>query len=54
METEIRNDVDSIEEMVYIPTENSGSITGSLTVDDGVGGISNEQFTIEIQTRNTR
>ena len=46
-----RNDVDSIEEMVYIPTENSGSIAGSLTVDDGVGGISNEQFTIEIQTR---
>ncbi len=46
-----RNDVDSTEELVYIPTESSGSITGSLTVDDGVGGISSEQFTIEIQTR---
>ena len=46
-----RNDIDSTEELVYIPTESSGSITGSLTVDDGVGGISSEQFTIEIQTR---
>ena len=36
---------------MYLPTENSGTITGSLTVDDGVGGVSSEQFTIEVQTR---
>ena len=46
-----RNDVDSRNELVYLPTETSGSITGSLTVDDGVGGVSSEQFTIEVQTR---
>ena len=46
-----RNDVDSTEELVYLPTESSGSITGSVTVDDGVGGISSEQFTIDVQTR---
>ena len=46
-----RNDVDSIEEQVYLPTEKSGSIMGSLTVDDGEGGIVTEQFTIEVQTR---
>lgn len=46
-----RNDVDSTEELVYLPTESSGTITGSLTVDDGVGGVSSEQFTIEVQTR---
>ena len=31
-----RNDVDSTEELVYLPTETSGTITGSLTVDDGL------------------
>ncbi len=46
-----RNDVDSTEELVYLPTETSGTITGSLTVDDGAGGVSSEQFTIEVQTR---
>ena len=46
-----RNDVDSTEEIVYLPTENSGTIMGALTVDDGVGGVVSEQFTIEIQPR---
>ena len=48
---ETRNDVDSTEEIVYLPTEKSGTILGSLTVDDGEGGIASEQFTIEVQTR---
>ena len=46
-----RNDVDSNEEIVYLPTESSGTIMGALTVDDGVGGVVSEQFTIEIQPR---
>ena len=46
-----RNDVDSTEDIVYLPTESSGTIMGSLTVDDGVGGVVSEQFTIEIQPR---
>ena len=46
-----RNDVDSTENIVYLPTESSGTIMGALTVDDGVGGVVSEQFTIEIQPR---
>jgi PKD repeat protein len=46
-----RNDVDSSDDIVYLPTESSGTIMGSLTVDDGVGGVVSEQFTIEIQPR---
>ena len=46
-----RNDVDSTEPMVYLPTESSGTILGSLTVDDTQGGVATEQFTIEVQTR---
>tara|TARA_A100001035_G_C27783686_1_gene503142 strand:+ start:2600 stop:3763 length:1164 start_codon:yes stop_codon:yes gene_type:complete len=46
-----RNDVDSTEDVVYLPTESSGTIMGALTVDDGVGGVVSEQFTIEIQPR---
>ena len=46
-----RNDVDSTDEIVYLPTESSGTIMGALTVDDGVGGVVSEQFTIEIQPR---
>lgn len=46
-----RNDVDSAEPMVYLPTESSGTILGSLTVDDNQGGVATEQFTIEVQTR---
>ena len=46
-----RNDIDSTEDIVYLPTESSGTIMGALTVDDGVGGVVSEQFTIEIQPR---
>jgi len=46
-----RNDIDSTEEIVYLPTESSGTILGSLTVDDREGGVVTEQFTIEIQPR---
>ena len=46
-----RNDIDSTEDTVYLPTESSGSIMGSLTEDDGVGGVVSEQFTIVIQPR---
>ena len=41
-----RNDVDSTDERVYLPTETSGSIMGSLTVDDSEGGVVSEQFSI--------
>ena len=46
-----RNDIDSTEERVYLPTESSGTILGSLSVDDGQGGIVNQQFSIEVQPR---
>tara|TARA_B100000424_G_scaffold260547_1_gene244513 strand:- start:10493 stop:11674 length:1182 start_codon:yes stop_codon:yes gene_type:complete len=46
-----RNDVDSTDERVYLPTETSGSIMGSLTVDDSEGGVVSEQFSIEVQPR---
>lgn len=46
-----RNDIDSTEEMVYLPTESSGTILGSVTVDDRQGGVATEQFTIEVQPR---
>lgn len=46
-----RNDVDSTEKSVYLPTENSGTVLGSLTVDDGQGGIVVEPFTIDVLTR---
>ena len=45
------NNIDSTEDIVYLPTESSGTILGSLTVDDGEGGVSSEPFTIEVQTR---
>ena len=46
-----RNDIDSTEEIVYLPTDASGTILGSLTVDDGEGGVASQPFTIEVQTR---
>ena len=46
-----RNDVDSPEDIVYLPTESRGTIMGALTVDYGVGCVVSEQFTIEIQPR---
>ena len=44
-----RNDIDSTDDIVYLPTESSGTILGSLTVDDGEGGVASEPFTIEVQ-----
>ena len=46
-----RNDIDSTDDIVYLPTESSGTILGSLTVDDGEGGVASEPFTIEVQAR---
>ena len=46
-----RNDLDSSEQMVYIPTTSSGFIMGSLMVDDGVGGTAFEQFEFNVQSR---
>ena len=46
-----RNDIDSTENRVYLPTESSGTILGSLSVDDNQGGIVNQQFSIEVQPR---
>ena len=46
-----RNDIDSTEEIVYLPTDTSGTILGSITVDDGEGGVASQPFTIEVQTR---
>ena len=46
-----RNDVDSTDGQVYLPTESSGTILGSLTVDDNEGGVVSQQFTIDVQTR---
>lgn len=46
-----RNDIDSTDERVYLPTESSGTILGSLSVDDGQGGIVSQQFSIEVQPR---
>jgi PKD repeat protein len=46
-----RNDVDSTEGRVYLSTESSGTILGSLTVDDNEGGVVSQQFTIDVQTR---
>ncbi len=46
-----RNDVDSTSDQVYLPTESSGTILGSLTVDDNEGGVVSQQFTIDVQTR---
>ena len=46
-----RNDIDSTEEIIYLPTDTSGTILGSLTVDDGEGGVASQPFTIEVQTR---
>ncbi|MDP6864338.1 MAG: PKD domain-containing protein [Candidatus Poseidoniaceae archaeon] len=46
-----RNDIDSTDSIVYLETAYSGSITGSLTVSDGEGGVVQEQFILEVLTR---
>ena len=49
-----RNDVDFSESILYLPTNSSGLISGSLTVDDNNGGVAIESFNIEIKPQNTK
>jgi len=46
-----RNDVDSMDKIVYISTNHSGSIVGSVFVEDMEGASTSQQFTIEVQSR---
>lgn len=46
-----RNDIDATGPKVFLPTDSSGTILGSLTVDDGEGGVVTQQFTIDVQPR---
>ena len=45
------NDADETDEIVYIPTNRSGTISGKLTISDFDGAQSSEVFTINITTR---
>ena len=46
-----RNDVDSIESQALLMTNTSGVYVGSLTIDDGQGGIVTEVFEINVSAR---
>lgn len=46
-----RNDVDATTDTVLVPTDTSGTITGSILLDDGNGAIAQEVFNLEIMTR---
>lgn len=46
-----RNDVDSTDPQTLLPTNKSGIYTGSLTVDDGQGGVVTEVFEINVSAR---
>lgn len=46
-----RNDVDATTETVLIPTNRSGTITGSLNLDDGAGATAQQVFTLDVLTR---
>ena len=46
-----RNDVDAITPTVLLPTNNSGTKRGSLTISDGDGATDYQSFEIEISTR---
>ena len=46
-----RNDVDATTETVLIPTNRSGTITGSLHLDDGAGAKAEQVFTLDVLTR---
>ncbi len=46
-----RNDVDSTEPQTLLMTNMSGIYTGSLTIDDGQGGIVTEVFEINVSAR---
>ena len=46
-----RNDIDSTEPQVLLPTNSSGLYVGSLTLDDGQGGVVTEVFEINVSSR---
>lgn len=46
-----RNDVDATTDTVLVPTNTSGTITGSIFLDDGNGATAQEVFKLEIMTR---
>ena len=46
-----RNDVDATTDTVLIPTNKSGTITGSLFVDDGEGATAEQVFKLDVLTR---
>ncbi|DAC52528.1 MAG TPA: PKD domain-containing protein [Candidatus Poseidoniaceae archaeon] len=46
-----RNDVDSTEPQTLLPTNTSGIYVGSLTVDDGQGGVVTEVFEVNVSAR---
>jgi PKD repeat protein len=46
-----RNDVDSTEVQTLLPTNSSGLYVGSLTIDDGQGGVVTEVFEINVSSR---
>jgi PKD repeat protein len=45
------NDVDATAQKVYLDTNQSTTISGLLTIDDGQGGITSEPFIIDVLTR---
>ncbi len=46
-----RNDVDSTEPQTLLPTNTSGIYVGSLTIDDGQGGVVTEVFEVNVSAR---
>lgn len=48
---DMRNDIDSTDSTVLLPTNRSGTIQGSLTVTDSVDAMVKELFTLEINPR---
>lgn len=46
-----RNDIDATTDTVLVPTDTSGTITGSIFLDDGNGATLQEVFKLEIMTR---
>ncbi len=46
-----RNDVDSTEPQALLPTNTSGVYVGSLTIDDGQGGVVTEVFEVNVSAR---
>ena len=48
---DMRNDIDSTDSTVLVPTNRSGTIQGSLTVTDSAEAMVKELFTLEITSR---